>query len=118
MTFIISKKSGGLNDAFYGSFSVNVACMAAAVFVFVKYNMPVLKHDPVKKLLKNVSDSTFGIYLVHMLIMNLLRYRLGWHTLKLNPLISVPGLAGVVFLLSFAVAFVLRRIPLVKRYLV
>ncbi|MCR5041562.1 MAG: hypothetical protein K6C36_05595, partial [Clostridia bacterium] len=64
------------------------------------------------------SKCSFGIYIVHLNIMSYLCTQLGFHVLKANPAISVPGLAGVVFLLSFAVSFVFNHIPIVKKYLV
>lgn len=118
LTYVYSKRNGVRCDYFYETLSVNSFCMASGIFVFAKYHMPELKNGVVRKCLLLLSECTFGIYLSHLLVMELLKTEIGLHTLKINPIISVPGLTGVIFIICFVISFVLNRIPVIKKYLV
>ena len=66
--------------------------------------------------LSGVARISFGIYLVHDLFIMLLRFW-GITTLTFSPVASVPILTAVVFLCSFAVAWLISKIPFVGRWL-
>ena len=60
---------------------------------------------------------SFGIYLVHALVIDLLADR-GYHVLTWNPVWSVPVLSAAVFAISLTLAALLRRIPLIGKWIV
>lgn len=64
-----------------------------------------------------VSGASFCIYLVHMILMDYLVFR-GISSAVYPPIWSVPCLTAASFLFGFAVWLVLRKIPLVNRYLI
>ena len=66
-------------------------------------------------LVTEVSKATLGIYLTHVGIIDLLK-QLGIHSATV-PVVGVPLLAILVFLLGCMASALLRRIPLVGRYL-
>ena len=97
---------------FYGSSTVNVMLEAVAVFVFFRQrlNFP-------SRLIRTLSQYSFGAYLVHALIIETLKY-LGLNTLTFSPVISVPAISLLVFVISFAVSAVLNHVPVLRRYIV
>lgn len=107
---------GGLNQIFYDYFAPNVVCLAVAVVVLFRYVLGVSEERSRRQRLGHVARISFGIYLVHDLFILLLR-SIGLTTLSFTPVASVPVLTAVVFLLSFALAWLIHHIPLVGRWL-
>ncbi len=94
----------------------NVAAMAVAVFVLFRYVLGISDERDRRRRMSGVARVSFGIYLVHDLFIMLLR-ALDITTLSFAPALSVPLLTAVVFLLSFAVAWLLSKIPFAGPYL-
>ena len=108
-----ASRRSGIPITLFGDFKApHNLCTAAAIFVFAKYN---LKNLP--GIVELLARCSFGIYLIHPLFIELLTDK-GYHVLKWEPIWSVPVLALAVFVLSWAVTAILRRIPLVGKYLV
>ena len=112
LTVWASHRAGTQNALFCQITAPTTLCAAAAVFVFAKYNLKTLP-----KIAGELAGCSFGIYLVHAPILDLLA-DLGIHALAGNPVFLVPVLAVGVFILSWAVTALLRRLPLVGKYLV
>jgi len=84
---------------------------SAAVFLFfTSRDWTCLKKHEDR--LKKVSKLTFGIYLVHIMVMELI----GRSTTLPFPIIVIPAYCLVVFALSFAAVTLLDRIPVVRKY--
>lgn len=84
---------------------------SAAVFLFfTSRDWTCLKKHEDR--LKKVSKLTFGIYLVHIMVMELI----GRCTILPWPIIVIPAYCLVVFALSFAAVTLLDRIPVVRKY--
>ena len=94
---------------------LNITFQAAAVFVFFKYSE--LKNPVICKIIEKLSKWSFGAYLVHMLVLEQLA-RCGINTLSMPPFVSVPVIAIMVFVASFAASAVLNCVPAVKKYMV
>ena len=62
---------------------------------------------------KTVSDYSFGIYLVHILVIGIF-FQNGIFWTMANPLISLPALVVLTLLTSMTVIFILRKIPFGK----
>ena len=115
-TAVLSRRAGGLNDILYGYLTPNVCAMAVAVFVLFRYVLGISEERDRRRRMSGVARISFGIYLVHDLFIMLLR-ALDITTLSFLPALSVPLLAAVVFLLSFATAWLLSKIPFLGPYL-
>ncbi len=96
-------------DVDFSYYSLPVCAMAVAVFV-VGCGLPVKEN----KLLLAVSQCTWGIYLLHPLFINIAFKVLHIDLLSYMPYVTLPVFGIVLFLVSFAVTFVLRKIPVVK----
>ena len=103
-------KGEGFN--FYGNHTVNVMCEAVAVFIFFRerLNFPA-------RFMRALSQYSFGAYLVHAGVIPLLA-KLGLNTLTFNPILSVPVISVIVFVISFTISAILNHIPVLKKYIV
>lgn len=99
--------------AVFGYLTPNVAFTAAAIFLlFRRLSGRMGSH----RLVRAAADRSFGIYLSHPLfILVLHHFRLT--TLAFPPLLSVPVLTLAVFAASFALSWLLGKLPAVGRYL-
>ena len=111
-----SQRRGALVQTFYNYDSPNIVLMSAAVFVLFRYVLGVSEERSRRQRLSGVARISFGIYLVHVFFLIALNH-FGMTTLSFAPALSVPVLTLVVFLCSFAVAWLLSKIPFVGRYL-
>lgn len=113
-TSLLSRHSGTFIEALYDYTSPNVVCFSVAVVVLFRYVLGVSEERSRRQRLSGVAKISFGIYLVHDLFIMLLKH---FHitVLSFNPVVSVPVLTAVVFLLSFALAWLVSRIPFVGR---
>ena len=115
-TAVLSRWAGRTNEALWDFFSPNVVCFSVAIVVLFRYVLGVSEERSRRQRLSGAARITFGIYLVHDFFLMLLRF-LHITTLSFIPVAAVPALAALVFLLSFAVAWLLSRIPFVGRWL-
>ena len=100
------------NSLFFDFAAPNNLCAAAALFVFARQHLRSLP-----KWVAVPAKHSFGIYLVHALVIDLLADR-GYHVLTWNPVWSVPVLSAAVFAISLTLAALLRRIPLIGKWIV
>lgn len=102
-------------------FSLNLSGLAitASVFLFAKYALPELRLLNGKKsraVMRSLTQCSFGIYLVHMLVREKLAVWFGLTTLSFRPMLSVPLLSILVMGISWAIVMALRRIPVIQKY--
>ena len=64
-----------------------------------------------------VSENSFGIYLFHQLFINILLKVLDWYPLRSMAVLSLTGVFVAVTLGAFLVTFLLRKIPLIRKYI-
>lgn len=72
----------------------------------------------VQRYICKLSRYSFGVYLVHALVIETLNKVFRFNTLIFNPVISVPVVCIVVSVISLAVSWVLHRIPVLNKYVV
>jgi len=109
-TRVLSLRAGTLAEIFYSFFSPSVVLFSVAVVILFRYVLGVSDERSRRQRLSGVARISFGIYLVHDLFLMALRY-FGITTLSFAPVLSVPILAAVVFLCSFALAWLIHHIP-------
>ena len=100
------------NSLFFDIAAPNNLFAAAALFVFARQHLRSLP-----KWVAVPAKHSFGIYLVHALVIDLLADR-GYHVLTWDPVWSVPVLSAAVFAISLTLAALLRRIPLIGKWIV
>lgn len=115
-TSVLSHSAGKLVETLYSFFSPNVALFSAAIVVLFRYVLGVSEERSRRQRLGGVARVTFGIYLVHDLFLILLNL-LGITPLSFAPVASVPLLSMLVFLCSFALAWLISWLPFIGRWL-
>ncbi len=115
----ISLKDNKANADFYENYTVNVLLTAIAVFIFAKYVLSkATLNGLASKLVSFFSKYSFGVYLVHILILDIFKTKLEITTLTFHPVISIIILTVTVATISYAISFVLNHIPILKKYIV
>jgi surface polysaccharide O-acyltransferase-like enzyme len=96
--------------------TVNVMLMSVAVFTFFKQHLN--KSMKKQALVVFLSKCSFGAYLIHLLILFMLDYFCHFNSLTINPVVAVPLISVIIFVVSMGISAVLNKIPVVKDYLV
>lgn len=112
LTLWASARTGSPNAIFCQITAPTTLCAAAGLFVFAKHHLTRLP-----RLAAWLARRSFGIYLSHVLILELLAES-GIDALAADPIWTVPVLAAAVFALSALLTELLRRVPVVGNYLV
>ena len=115
LNFAVSVKTGAGRETYIGFTTVFVSIESAAVFLFFK-NCKVFKNPG--KFVQTLSKLSFGVYLLHPLIIELLDNVLHISTTSFNPLLSVPVISVAVFIVSSAAIYVLSKLPLLNKYII
>lgn len=118
LTVLFALRNGWASETFFGTFTFNVLAMAAGFMVSAKYFLEkTWFKDRAYRLIRFFSSAAFGIFLVHD-VLRMQLVRLGVQTTSFPLLLSVPVLTVVIFVASALVAYVLKKIPKVGKYIV
>jgi surface polysaccharide O-acyltransferase-like enzyme len=117
-TYLLTRRSGTLDESFYAYLSMNVIAMSIAGFVLLGElgrRLHVARHAArSRRWLATCSVLGLGAYLVHAMVIEALQAGwLGWELgpLTLYPLVGIPFVATLVFGISLGITAVLRWIP-------
>ena len=115
---VLSRAQGAPNATFYNYNDLNVLCTSVPIFVFAKQhlNFPRMG-ERAYALLRKLSKYSFGVYLVHPMVIELLQH-FGIDTFSCNAFFSVPLLAVFVFAVSTLISALLNAIPFIKDHFV
>ncbi len=119
-TYLATAESGKLIGSYYSYNSINVRLAAISAFILLKKigeSNRILLHGPYIKLIKTMSAASFGIYLVHLVILGgLLNGDFGFKftVFTLPPFFSIPLLAVMVLALSYLVVRIMQKIPILR----
>ena len=115
----ISLRDNKANADFYENCTVNVLLTAVPVFIFAKYVLSKIKLKGLaSKLVSFFSKYSFGVYLVHVLVLDTFKTELEITTLSFHPVVSIIILTVTVATISYAISFILNHIPILKKYIV
>jgi len=107
-TWFLSKQAHKLDTTMYGSLTPNTMLQSVALFLLIKDMATNRKFA--RWIITKLSNYSYGIYLVHVLIINLLfDHKIFWKIAY--PLLSVPAIVILVLICSFGIIFVLRKLP-------
>ena len=113
-TYFDTVNNGGNIVGFYYNYlSPNTVIISVAIFLlFRNLNTSATK---LKSLIYFISQRSFGIYLIHILIQRILSEVFNFNHFSFHPLISIPLVSIVIFALSCISVFVLQKIPFIKK---
>ena len=113
LTHVISNFKHNATEIFYDTKTLNVFLESVCVFVFFRQHMNFKAKNSNWLIL--LSQYSFGAYLVHDLVIQMLRF-IGLNTVSFAPALSIPVISVIVFVISFAFSGILNNIPVVKKY--
>ena len=102
----------GQHQHYFDRFMLNMLLMSTSVFTYFKYSN-ILKIPTVSNLSK-YTKYTFGIYLIHPLVIFILNKN-GLNTLSFNPIFSVPLIAILVFIISLFITIIFKKTPILNK---
>ncbi|MDA3062020.1 MULTISPECIES: acyltransferase [unclassified Campylobacter] len=113
-TYFQSKEAGKVITITWGYFQFHVFFLTSAIFLFVKnMNLEKLQNNArITKILANIANCSFGVYLCHMIIVHyelsifgIDEYSLQWRTI------------GIIttYIISLALVYLLKQIPFIRR---
>ena len=101
-----------------GYFSVFVFTQSLAIFMFFKNQFGKFSQD--KKMantIKIISDCTFGIYLVHLMVLSLMEHSGFVNLLSINKFVNPVLFTIIAFIISFVISFIISKIPFINKYI-
>ncbi|GKV69324.1 membrane protein [Sporosarcina sp. NCCP-2716] len=117
LTFFLTYKgsvssSEPLEYFWYDEHSPNVFLITLSLFVlFQSTKIGELRLPWVGKV---ISEASFGIYLIHVLVMQTLHEQFDFVWFNLHPIIGIPYKVMLVVAISTAIVFVIRKVPIVR----
>ncbi len=119
LTAVISICSEEPKGLFYGDFTVNVLAIAVAVFLFAKNHLNYTNLSVKRqRFLLSLSKCSFGIYLVHVIVIDGLKEFFHLTTLSFHAALTVPVISIIVFVISYLISALLNKIPVLKSWIV
>lgn len=111
-TYYLQVKDHELSTFFYEPIGPFIVILSVCAFLIAKYT--VIKLNPaIRRIFDNAGKYTLGIYLSHALILTLLELADINYTL-FTPILSIPLVALLCFLLSWLLIYAMSKLPLVK----
>lgn len=107
-TYFISKNSNSQNLSMYSYLSVNSMIQSIAVFLMLKEVE--VQNKFINNLLNKISNSSYGIYLSHIMIIDFF-FDHGIFWTMTHPILSVPLIVILVLITSYVVINILKLIP-------
>lgn len=114
MTYTLSIRDGQLNKMSWGYLNLPSVLLAVAVFTLFKYiNWDKLfKTEKIKDIIRKISGASFGIYLIHMLVIRALLHYFGWNTFGWK---WRYGGGVIVYACALTIVLLMKKIPLIKK---
>lgn len=100
------------DDFFYEHYRPNNVLIT--LFIFISFQHMAKKIKP-NALITRISTATFGIYIIHPLIQTYLNKLFGLNETTLTPLVGVPFMWILIFIISFVIILAMQKLPLINR---
>lgn len=105
-TYYLTNIDGKFNQYFYGYMTLNTLLVSMGVFVFFKNG----NTSTSSKIIDFISKYSYGIYLVHVLVLFYLS-KYGIDFSLMNPIFSIPLVTLLCLLLSTLIIYVVNKLP-------
>ena len=93
----------------------SVICISVAVFLFA-IEHPFQLSEGSAKLITNLSRATLGIYMVHMFV--LIEFFSRMYRFIQHPILLIVLCVGTVFVISYGIVWIIKKIPFVGKWVV
>ncbi|HTN18584.1 MAG TPA: acyltransferase family protein, partial [Chitinophagaceae bacterium] len=108
-TWYLTSTTGAAVQSFYENMSLNILCSAISIFLFFKH-LGTLRHPFLLKIRNFIARYSYGIYLVHVLILTLC-YRFGLSGDFVHPAFGIPLLTTFCLFVSSLCVYVVHKLP-------
>lgn len=105
-TYYLTNNDGKFNQYFYGYMTLNTLIVSIGIFVFFKN----LNTNKSSKIIDFISKYSYGIYLVHVLVLFYLS-KIGIDFSLMNPIFSIPLTTLLCLFLSTLIIYVVNKLP-------
>ena len=114
VTHFYSTRIGQPYGGLYGYLNPFTLFEAMAIFIFVNEHCtrPTARQ---RHIVTNISNLSFGIYLIHILIMSLFRSYIGIDSSTFNPLFFIPCYSIIVFIVSYWVVRIIHSVAYLNK---
>lgn len=115
--FLSIKARKGI-DTYYSYFMPNVYFVAVAVFIFFKRMFSKIQlSSNTSQTVNLLANLSLGAYLSHDLV-NIAFNKIGLTASLFNPILSVPIISILVFIISYLIAYLISKIPILNKYII
>jgi len=113
-TYTLTSIKGSSDQYYYWYDRINIVIMSVSAFILLKWWGERLSNLKVIQAYEYLARTSFGIYLVHVLV--LIYVKRAGLTVFSGPLVlTVPGMSLLVWGISLAFVVILQQIPLIRR---
>ena len=118
-TYLLIRASGQFDGFFYDFVSFNVILASGTAFLLLRWisEGELFKSSNSQTFTRALARSAFGIYLVHVLVIEVVRDWIPFLHISSfmgNAIWSIPFVSIIVFCLSFLIVHILQKIPILK----
>jgi len=114
LTHWYSHHIGEPSEVFYSNLNIFLLFESMAVFLMIKQLNFSANYS---SLIVRLSNLTLGVYLIHQLLYLMANDLLGINGMSFNQYYFIPCYSLIIFAASCLVVFLLRKIPIIKRFL-
>ena len=108
-TYYISISKNEVFDSMMWYRSIFIIIAASSIFILIVKNEHKIKNPIIAKL----SKYSFGIYLIHMIFLEVLKSNI--NIIRLNPIVFIPLITIIIYTLSLLSCIIIKKIPLIKK---
>jgi surface polysaccharide O-acyltransferase-like enzyme len=112
-TYSLSSAAGDFVQYYYWYTRINIVLMSFAAFIALKNIGEKISDDRAARWLGRFARASFGIYLVHALVLTYLR-RYGMSALSGPAVVTVPAICLAIVLISWGLVAVIQRVPILR----
>lgn len=119
LCYIASQKAGKPIQSFYENYTMAGFFWGTSFFLFFKNHLSKIKwSERQETIICYLGSCTFGIYLIHALIRNIL-HRAGIDSMMIgNTVIAIPIVIALIFMVSLIAVMIIKKIPVVGKWIV
>ena len=111
VTYILSIKNNSVYDSFLWYRSIFIVIASFMIFLLVITNEGVFKH----KVISNISSLSFGVYLIHIIFIILLKKY--FNIISYNAIWMIPIVTILIYLCSYLSCYIISKIPVINKFI-
>ncbi len=118
ITYFLTIEKGKFNGMYYTYLQPNIIFASAGAYLLLMWagEQKIFQTSWLQKSLLVVSQASFGIYLIHPLILRIFRSLTDqFKALTAHPVWGTPLVTLALFTLSFIAVYILQKIPILRR---